>query len=88
MRSRLRLLREELATHGVVVLIPGHPFILDDARMRQPLDEVDLLHKLRNFLLLESFKPGPSHSFHLPGVQVGCVIDSAKLSSPKQLPSC
>ena len=63
------------------ILVPSHPFILDDTRVRQPFDEVDLPHKLRDFLLLESFKPDPFHSYHLPGIQVERAIHSAKLSS-------
>jgi hypothetical protein len=43
---------------------PEQSFILDDTGMRQQLYEVDLLHKLRNFLLLEAIKPDP-HSDHL-----------------------
>ena len=63
------------------ILVPSHPFILDDTWVRQPLDEVDLPHQLRNFLLLESFKPDPFHGYHLPGIQVERAIHSAKLPS-------
>ena len=52
------------------ILVPGHHFILDETEMRQPLDEVDLPHRLRNFLLQEAFKPDPLQKDHLPGVPV------------------
>jgi hypothetical protein len=67
------------------ILVPGHSFILDDTGMRQPLDEIDLPHKLGNFLLLEPIKPEPFHSYHLPGIQVECTIDGAKLSAPNTI---
>ena len=49
--------------------------------MRQPFDRVDLPYKLRNFLLLEAFKPDPLHSDHFPSVQVERAIHSSKLSA-------
>ena len=49
---------------------------------RQSRDEVDLPHKLHNFLL-EAFKPDPLHSYHLPNVPVERAIHSVKLSAPK-----
>ena len=68
------------------ILVPGHPFVLDNAGVRQPFDKVDLTHKLRNFLLLEAFKPDPLHSDHLPGVQVERAIHSTKLSASNTIP--
>ena len=68
------------------VLVPGHSFILDDTRVRQPPDEIELSYKSRNDLLLEPFKPDPFHSYHLSCVQVKRAIRNAKLSSYNTIP--
>jgi hypothetical protein len=47
------------------VLVPHHALVLDDAGMREPLDEFDLLHELGNLVLAESLEPDPLDGDHL-----------------------
>ena len=61
---------------------------LYDTQMRQPLNKLDLAHRLRNFLLQEAFKPDPLQKDHLPGVPVGRGAQCQTVRARIQLPSC
>lgn len=51
-------------------LVPRHTLILDDTRVREALDEIDLLHQLRDFFLLQPSQTDPLDRDHLACVQI------------------
>jgi hypothetical protein len=63
------------------ILIPGHPLVLDDTRVRQPFDQIDLPRELRDLFLLQSLQPNPLHRNHLTRVQVERAIHGSELSA-------
>lgn len=63
------------------IVIPGHSLVLDDTRVRQPFDQIDLPHELRDLFLLQSLQPDSFHCDHLTRVQVKRAIHRSELSA-------
>jgi len=62
------------------IIIPHHPLVLDDARMRQPLEQFHLLHELSDILLLQTFESNPLDRVHRSVPKVESSVDGSELT--------
>jgi hypothetical protein len=64
------------------VRVPSHPLVLYNARVRQPLHQLHLVHQLGDLCLGQTLQSYPLHGDHLAGVQVECPVDRSELAAP------
>lgn len=62
--------RGSLENDAKGILVPRHTLVLDDTWVRETLDEVDLPHQLRDFILSQPSQTDPLDRDHLARVQI------------------